>query len=76
MNRNQGNHWIALRLQGRMAVDGTGSNADGLGARVYVRTADPDGETKTQVGELTASGTFLSMSCLDLHFGLGESEKL
>ena len=28
----------------------------------------------TQVGELTASGTFLSMNCLDLHFGLGESE--
>ena len=74
MNGNQGSHWIALRLQGRMAVDGTGSNADGLGARVYVRTTGPDGETKTQMSELTASGTFLSMSCLDLHFGLGESD--
>ena len=74
MNQNQGSHWIALRLQGRMAVDGTGSNADGLGARVYVRTLGPGGETNTQVGELTASGTFLSMNCLDLHFGLGESE--
>ena len=76
MNQNQGSHWIALRLQGRMAVDGTGSNADGLGARVYLRTAGPDGQTKTQVGELTASGTFLSMSCLDLHFGLGQSDKV
>ena len=74
MNRNQGSHWIALRLQGRMAVDGTGSNADGLGARVYVRTTGPGGEANTQVGELTASGTFLSMSCLDLHFGLGASD--
>ncbi len=76
MNRNQGNHWIALRLQGRMAVDGTGSNADGLGARVYVRTTGPDGQLKTQVSELTASGTFLSMSCLDLHFGLAESDNV
>ena len=76
MNGNQGNHWIALRLQGRMAVDGTGSNADGLGARVYVRTTGPDGRLKTQVSELTASGTFLSMSCLDLHFGLAESDNV
>ena len=74
MNGNHGNHWIGLRLKGRMAVDGTGSNADGLGARVYVRTAGLDGEAKTQVGELTASGTFLSMNCLDMHFGLGADD--
>ena len=41
-----------------------------------MRTTGPDGETKTQVSELTASGTFLSMSCLDLHFGLGQSDKV
>ncbi len=74
MNNNEGRHWIALRLKGRMGVDGTGSNADGLGARVYVRTTDAEGEARTQVGELTASGSFLSMSCLDMHFGLGDSE--
>jgi hypothetical protein len=65
-------HWISLRLKGRMAVDGTGSNADGVGARVFV-TTDVGGESHTQVKNVLASSTFLGMSCLDLHFGLGEA---
>ena len=76
MNTNQDNHWIAFRLKGRMAIDGTGTNADGIGARVYVTTTGPDGNPKTQVGELTASGTFLSSNCLDMHFGLGNSDTI
>ena len=76
MNGNENNHWIALRLKGRMAVDGTGSNADGIGARVYVRTARAGGGTVTQVQELTASGTFVSMNCLELSFGLGGASKV
>ena len=38
MNGGGSNHWITLRLKGRMAIDGTGSNADGIGARVYLKT--------------------------------------
>ena len=34
LNGGGENHWITLRLRGRMAIDGTGSNADGIGARV------------------------------------------
>ena len=76
MNGNQGNHWIGFRLQGRMAIDGTGSNADGIGARIYVTALAPDGGTHTQVQEITASGTFLSMNCLQPSFGLGEAESV
>jgi hypothetical protein len=76
MNGGEGNHWITLRLTGRMAIDGTGSNADGIGARVYVRTSGADGAAVTQVQELTASGTYLSMNCLELSFGLGAANKV
>ena len=38
INGGGDNHWISLRLTGRMAIDGTGSNADGIGARVYVKS--------------------------------------
>ena len=44
MNPGGDNHWITLRLKGRMAIDGTGSNADGIGARVYLKTS-PEGAT-------------------------------
>ena len=40
------NDWLALRLKGRMAIDGTGSNADAIGARVVVRTRSPDGVSR------------------------------
>ena len=30
------NHWLTLRLRGRMSIDGTGSNADAVGARIYL----------------------------------------
>ncbi len=76
MNGNEGNRWITLRLKGRMAIDGTGSNADGIGARVYVKTVRPSGEPITQVQELTASGTFLSMNCLELSFGIGQANRV
>ena len=36
LNGHNSNNWITLRLKGRMAVDGTGSNADGIGARVHL----------------------------------------
>lgn len=66
------NNWLALRLRGRMAVDGTGSNADAIGARAFV-TARIGGERRAQIGEALGSSSFLSMSSLDLHFGLGDA---
>ena len=73
MNGGGGNHWITIRLKGRMAVDGTGSNADGIGARVYVKT-EPD--AVAQVQEVRAGSSYLSMDSIDLEFGLGSAEEV
>ena len=54
-----------------MAVDGTGSNADGVGARVYVRATVDGTNVSTQVQEASAGSSFLSSHDADLHFGLG-----
>ena len=72
LNGGGDNHWITLRLTGRMAIDGTGSNADGVGARVYVTTI-PSGETEPviQVQEVRAGSSYLSMDSIDLEFGVG-----
>ena len=68
------NNWLTLRLQGRMAIDRTGSNADAIGARVYVTTRPP-GSTQphVQVQEVIAGSSYLSMDSLDLEFGLGRA---
>ena len=74
MNGGGDNHWITLRLQGRMAVDGTGSNADGIGARVFLKTGQGQGATpRTQVQDLVTGSTYLSMNSLDLEFGVGSA---
>ena len=74
-NASQGN-WITLKLTGRQSIDGTGSNADGIGARVKLTTnVGGSGETKTQVQDVLGSSSFLSMNCLDLHFGIGKCYK-
>ena len=75
-NGGDGGHWISLRLKGRMGIDGTGSNADAVGARVFVTADIGDGKLHKQVRDVLASSTFLGMSCLDLHFGLGEASKV
>ena len=70
----QGNY-LTFRLQGRQGIDGTGSNADAIGARVYV-TAKADGETPTrQVQELVGGSSFLSSNSTDITFGIGQAEK-
>jgi hypothetical protein len=57
-----------------MAIDGTGSNADGIGARVYVRTTSEDGVSEIiQVQEVRAGSSYLSMDSIDLEFGVGLS---
>ena len=76
MNAGGDNSWLTLRLIGGMAEGDTGSNADGIGARVYVQYSDADGSTGEQVQELTGSSTFLSMNSLELTFGLGSASNI
>jgi hypothetical protein len=55
-----------------MTIDGTGSNADGIGARVYLR--DSEWSTNAdgiQVQEVLGGSSYMSMDSLDLEFGLG-----
>ena len=74
LNGGGDNHWITLRLRGRMGIDGTGSNADGIGARVYVETGTVNGEGPlVQVQEVRAGSSYLSMDSIELEFGLGQS---
>ena len=72
MNGGGTRHWITLRLRGRMVIDGTGSNADGIGARVLL-TAEPEpgAGPRTQIREVYAGGSYLSLDSLDVEFGLG-----
>ena len=77
MNGGGDNHWVTLRLRGRMAIDGTGSNADGIGARVYLTTR-PKGADKplVQVQEVLGGSSYLSMDSIDLEFGLGQVDRV
>ena len=72
MNGGGDSHWISLRLTGRMVIDGTGSNADGIGARVFVKTT-PKGATEQliQVQDVLGGSSYLSMDSIDLEFGVG-----
>lgn len=74
MNGGGENNWLTLRLKGGMAEDGTGSNADAIGARVFVSTSDAAGNRRIQTDDVTAGSSFLSMSGLDLHFGMADAE--
>ena len=69
LNGGGANRWITLRLQGRMAMDGTASNADAIGARVHLTAGG-----KTQVQEVRAGSSYLSMHSVELEFGLGKAE--
>ncbi|MBR62308.1 MAG: hypothetical protein CL904_06640 [Dehalococcoidia bacterium] len=73
INGGGDNNWIKLLLRGRMAIDGTGSNADGIGARVYVRTII-DGKELIQVQEVRAGSSYISMDSIDLEFGIGKAD--
>ena len=75
LNGGRGGNWLTIRLKGGMAIRGTGSNADGIGARVYLTAETVEGSVSTQVQEALGSSTFLSMSSLDMTFGLGDADK-
>ena len=77
VNGGGDNHWITLRLKGRMAVDGTGTNADGIGARVFVKTKGENGaEPLVQVQEVRAGSSYISMDSIDLEFGVGGAKSV
>ena len=75
LNGGKGGNWLTIRLKGGMAIRGTGSNADGIGARVHLSSKANSGGVSTQVQEVLGSSTFLSMNSLDLTFGLGEADR-
>jgi hypothetical protein len=65
-------HWIAIRLKGaRIAKGGSGSNRDGIGARVEVWAGG-----REQVAERVASSGYLSQDDGPLHFGMGVAVKV
>lgn len=76
MNSGGDNRWISFRLKGRTTVDGTGSNADAIGAKITVTHLREDGEEITQMKEILGSSSFLSMSSTDAHFGIGAAESV
>jgi hypothetical protein len=59
------NHWVAIRLVG------TKSNADGIGARVRVKTA-----ARVSVDEVRSGSSYISNSDMRVHFGLGMAMKI
>lgn len=76
MNSGGDNHWVSFSLRGRMAIDGSGSNADAIGAKITVSYASANGETIVQTSEVLGSSSFLSMSSLDAHFGVGAADSV
>ena len=67
MNAGGTNNWVNIRLIGRMSIDGTGSNADGIGAKVYLTSKGiNDKNSVTQVQEVRAGSSYLSMDSLNL----------
>jgi hypothetical protein len=67
-NLGNGNNYITVRLTG------TASNSDGIGARVYVRSAG--NSTKEQVREVIAGTSMGSSHQLWPTFGLGSVDKV
>jgi hypothetical protein len=64
MNRSPGaGHWLDI------ALEGTKSNRDGIGARVQVKT-----KSGTQYNHMTTSVGYASSSHGPVHFGLGADD--
>ena len=71
INGGGGNNWLSLRLVGRTALGESGSNADGVGARVYVVTRpDPGAPSVAQVREVRAGSGLASTAGTGIEFGL------
>jgi tetratricopeptide (TPR) repeat protein len=74
-SQGNGNHWVAVKLTGRRAVEPRGfkvrCNADGLGARIEVKTGDRS--IGCEVTTLTAG---LGQSSGPVIFGLGHQTEI
>ena len=68
------NNWINLKLTGRMGIDNTGSNSDGIGAKVYLIYKDKNNQKSIQMQEVIAGSSYLSMDSTNLEFGLSDIE--
>lgn len=65
-------HWIVVKLVGGMQGTEQGfSNRDGIGAVVHVSAGG-----KIQVREVRSQSSYLSVSDLRLHFGLGNARRV
>ena len=74
INGGGGNNWLTLRLVGRTALGESGSNANGVGARVYVVTRpDPDAPPVVQVREVRAGSGLTSTASAGVEFGLSSA---
>ena len=74
INGGGSNNWIDIKLKGRKGIDGTGSNADGIGAKVYVEITNLENKKIIQIQEVRAGSSYLSMNSINLEYGLGNIE--
>jgi len=59
------NHWVAFRTVG------TGSNRDGIGAKITVQLGK-----RTLVDEVRSGSSYISQNDIRVHFGLGHAAKM
>ena len=64
MDSRSGNHWLKVKLKG------VRSNRTAIGARVYVRSGG-----QVQAQQVHSQDSYLSVSDLRLHFGLGSARR-
>ena len=76
MNAGGDSSWLTIRLIGGRAVGETGSNADAIGAKVFVTASNSQGPVTSQVQHVLGSSTFLSMNSLELTYGLGDATQI
>lgn len=76
MNAGGDSNWITIRLIGGRAIGDTGSNADAIGAKVFVEASNDQGRVTSQIQHLLGSSTFLSMNSLELTYGLGDATQV
>jgi enediyne biosynthesis protein E4 len=69
LNNGNGNNWLKIRLQG------TQSNHSAIGARVWV-TALVNGQSVTQMREISAQSGHCGQNSLTAHFGLADATEV
>lgn len=75
VNKESQNNWLKIRLIGNSYFGKSGSNADGIGATVFI-TYEEGGQIKSQIKSLTSGESFLSANSLNINFGVGKSTKI